>query len=64
MKKLDLNKLGVEEMNATELRTVEGGGPVNGLLNIVVGGVSTVLNDTFKFVNKTLVTLFQTLASL
>ncbi|MCL4638457.1 MULTISPECIES: hypothetical protein [Olivibacter] len=64
MKKLDLNNLGVEEMNATELRTVEGGGPVNDLLNILVGGVGTVLNDTFKFVNKTLVTIFQTLSSL
>ncbi|MEH6305327.1 hypothetical protein RYH73_06720 [Olivibacter sp. CPCC 100613] len=64
MKKLDLNNLGVEEMNTADLRTVEGGGPVNDLLNILVGGVGTVLNDTFKFVNKALVTVFQTLSSL
>lgn len=64
MKKLDLNKLGVEEMNATELRTVEGGGPVGDLLNVIVGGVGTIANDTFSFLNKTLVNVFKTLASL
>ncbi|MCL4638458.1 MULTISPECIES: hypothetical protein [Olivibacter] len=64
MKNLNLNNFGVEEMNASELRTVEGGGPVNDLLGIVVGGTRTILKDTFEYVGKTATTLLQTIFSL
>ncbi|MEH6305328.1 hypothetical protein RYH73_06725 [Olivibacter sp. CPCC 100613] len=64
MKKLDLNNLGVEEMNTADLRTVEGGGPVNDLLGIVVGGTRTILKGTFEYVGKTASTLLQTIFSL
>ena len=51
MKKIELNQLGVQEMNQTEMANTQGGGPVNSLLGFiinpvidVVGGlVSTVL---------------------
>jgi hypothetical protein len=62
MKRLDLNNLGVQEMNTVEMTKVEGGGLLGGLgLGNLTGGlgtvttpVKTILNDTFSFLNKQL----------
>lgn len=77
MKRLDLNNLGVQEMNATEMTKVEGGGLINisllgglglgGLLTAlapVTGAVKSVLNDTFAFLNKQLTTVLGALGGL
>lgn len=75
--KLDLNNLGVQEMNATEMTKVEGGGLLNlnllsglglggllGALAPVTGAVKSVLNDTFSFLNKQLTTVLGALGGL
>ncbi len=73
MKRLELNNLGVQEMNATEMTKVEGGGLLNielGLGNLfnalapVTGAIKSVLNDTFAFLNKQLTTVLGALGSL
>ncbi|MEQ7799912.1 hypothetical protein ABDJ41_08855 [Pedobacter sp. ASV1-7] len=77
MKKLDLNNLGVQELNATEMTKVEGGGLLNlnllgglglggllGALTPVTGAVKSVLNDTFSFLNKQLNTVLGSLGGL
>lgn len=77
MKRLELNNLGVQEMNATEMTKVEGGGLLNisllgglglggllGALAPVTGAVKSVLNDTFAFLNKQLTTVLGALGSL
>ncbi|MEH6305326.1 hypothetical protein RYH73_06715 [Olivibacter sp. CPCC 100613] len=64
MKKLDLNNLGVEEMNAAELRTVEGGGLVNDLLFTFLADVVPIINDTLDFVKKTVANVLSTLNNL
>ncbi|WEK18456.1 MAG: hypothetical protein P0Y49_16830 [Candidatus Pedobacter colombiensis] len=71
MKKLNLNNLGVQELNSVEMTKVEGGGLLSGLgilnglglgnltgaLAPVTSAVNCVLNDTFAFVNKQLKTV-------
>ncbi|ACU05539.1 MULTISPECIES: hypothetical protein [Pedobacter] len=71
MKKLELNNLGVQEMNTVEMTKVEGGGLLDGLgllnglglgnltggLAPVTGAVKSVLNDTFSFLTKQLGTV-------
>jgi hypothetical protein len=58
MKKLELNNLGVQEMNTAEMAKVEGGGLLNsalsGLLASLSGTVNAVATDTSAFLNKTL----------
>lgn len=39
MKRLDLNNLGVQEMNTAEMTKVEGGGLLDGLLGGLGGGL-------------------------
>jgi len=43
MKNLELKNLGVQEMNATEMTTIEGGGLIADL-GAVIGGVFGVVN--------------------
>ena len=78
MKKLDLNNLGVQELNTVEMTTVEGGGLLSGLgilnglglgnltgaLGPVTGAVNSVLNDTFAFATKQLKTVLGSLGGL
>lgn len=60
MKNLELNQLGVQEMNTNEMNTLEGGGllsgllggRLNGVLTPVTDTVTTVKNDTFAFLSK------------
>ncbi|MEJ2881692.1 hypothetical protein [Pedobacter sp. GR22-6] len=60
MKNLELNQLGVQEMNSTEMNTLEGGGllsgllggRLNGVLTPVTDTVTTVKNDTFAYLSK------------
>lgn len=58
MKNLDLNNLGVQEMNTAEMTKVEGGGllgsTLTGLLNSVAGTANTLAIDTTAYLNKTL----------
>ncbi|WPU93257.1 hypothetical protein SNE25_28455 [Mucilaginibacter sabulilitoris] len=57
MKKLELKELGVQEMNTTELTTVEGGGLLGDLLSntlaTVVGTTSILANNALSFVGYT-----------
>jgi|GEM_PF-578167 len=78
MKRLDLNNLGVQEMNTAEMTRVEGGGLLSGLnilgglglgnltgaLAPVTGAVKSVLTDTFAFLNKQLTTVLGALGGL
>lgn len=77
MKRLDLNNLGVQEMNTVEMTNVEGGGLLGGLglgglglgnltgaVAPAVGAVSTILNDTFAYVTKQLSTVLGLLGGL
>lgn len=58
MKNLDLNNLGVQEMNTAEMAKVEGGGllglALTGLLGSVAVTVNTLSKDTSAFLSKTL----------
>ncbi|KIA93131.1 hypothetical protein OC25_13910 [Pedobacter kyungheensis] len=68
MKSLELNNLGVQEMNKTEMSQVEGGGIVNNTLNEVLASLSTALNsvgaDTSTFLNKTVTNVLKLVWSL
>nr|WP_068890006.1 hypothetical protein [Pedobacter panaciterrae] len=68
MNKLELNNLGVQEMNTTEMTKVEGGGLLggilNGLLTSVVGTVNSVAADTSTFLSKTLTNVLKLVWSL
>ncbi|TCC98607.1 hypothetical protein [Pedobacter hiemivivus] len=78
MKKLDLNNLGVQELNTVEMTTVEGGGLLSGLgfLNglglgnlggataPVTGAVKSIFTDTFSFTTKQLQTVLGALGGL
>lgn len=68
MNKLELNNLGVQEMNTTEMTKVEGGGLIGGildsLLTSVVGTVNSVAADTSAFLSKTLTNVLKLVWSL
>jgi len=64
MKNLSLSKLGVEEMNPTEMKKVQGGGLLGDLLSTVLGTVTTVANDTLQYAGKQVNTVFNLLSSL
>ena len=53
MKKLELNKMGVQEMNTTEMLNTEGGSLL-GFLTDLLGGVSTLLTNVVSTLNKIL----------
>ncbi|WP_419699533.1 hypothetical protein [Mucilaginibacter sp. NFX135] len=57
MKNLELKELGVQEMNATEMTKVNGGGPLSDILVntlfVALGGVSILVNNTVQFVGYT-----------
>lgn len=42
MKKIELDQLGVQELNQTELTNIEGGGPLNSLLGFIINPVTDV----------------------
>jgi hypothetical protein len=58
MKNLELKDLGVQEMNAAEMTTVEGGGLLNnalsGLLTSTGGLLNSLGTDLSGFLNKTI----------
>ncbi|MEH6305325.1 hypothetical protein RYH73_06710 [Olivibacter sp. CPCC 100613] len=65
MKKLDLNNLGVEEMNAAELRTVEGGGLLgDGDFGYFLDEAIEIVNGTLNFVSKTVTDLISAVRNL
>ncbi|WP_443945386.1 hypothetical protein ACJVDH_21115 [Pedobacter sp. AW1-32] len=68
MKRLELNKLGVQEMNTTEMSQVEGGGIVNDTLTQLLASLSGTLNavgaDTSSFLNKTVTNVLKLVWSL
>ncbi len=68
MNKLELNNLGVQEMNTAEMTKVEGGGLLggilDGLLTSVVGTVNSVAADTSAFLRKTLTNVLKLVWSL
>ncbi|WP_421940860.1 hypothetical protein [Pedobacter sp.] len=68
MKNLDLKNLGVQEMNASEMTQIEGGGPLNdllgGLLTSVVGTVNGVSTDLSTFLNKTIANVVKLVSNL
>ncbi|NRF41162.1 MULTISPECIES: hypothetical protein [Pedobacter] len=68
MNKLELNNLGVQEMNTAEMTKVEGGGLLGGildsLLTSVVGTVNSVAADTSSFLSKTLTNVLKLVWSL
>lgn len=59
MKNLELKNLGVQELNATEMSTIEGGGLLGNIFGVlgavgttvngVVNTVSTAVNNTIAF---------------
>ena len=48
MKKLELNKMGVQEMNTTEMLNTEGGSLL-GFLSDLLGGVNTLLPTVLRW---------------
>jgi hypothetical protein len=68
MKKLELNNLGVQEMNSVEMTKTEGGGILWSSLSALLGNVGTtvnsVLGDTSQFVSKQLATVFSLIRTL
>lgn len=57
MNKLELNNLGVQELNTSEMSKIEGGGFLNSLLGFVVtpvtNAVDAISTDAFPFLAKT-----------
>lgn len=68
MKKLELNNLGVQEMNSVEMTKTEGGGilwsSLSALLGNVGATVNSVLGDTSQFLSKQLATVFSLIRTL
>ncbi|MBE9599085.1 hypothetical protein [Pedobacter sp. MC2016-24] len=68
MKNLELKNLGVQEMNANEMTTVEGGGLLNSALNGTLTSAGSLVNslgtDLSSFLNKTLANVFKFVWSL
>jgi len=64
MKNLELKNLGVQELNATEMSTIEGGGLLGNLFTLI-GGVAntagTLVSNTFTFVFTQLATVLGSL---
>jgi len=62
MKKLELNNLGVQEMNSAEMKKTDGGGllwsSIGALLGNVTATANTILGDTTQFLSKQLATVF------
>jgi len=65
MKNLELKNFGVQEMNTTEMSTIEGGGIINdlvtGLFNEVVSITTNFVKSTVSFIGSTLGTIFGSL---
>jgi hypothetical protein len=53
MKKLELNKMGVQEMNTTEMLNTQGGSLLDFLTGLL-GGVNTLLTNVVTTLNKVL----------
>ncbi len=68
MKKLELNNLGVQEMNSVEMTKTDGGGIVWSSLSALLGNVTatanSVLGDTTQFLSKQLATVFSFIRTL
>lgn len=68
MKKLELNNLGVQEMNSVEMTKTDGGGIVWSSLAALLGNVGTTVNsvvgDTSQFLSKQLATVFSLIRTL
>nr|WP_068893311.1 hypothetical protein [Pedobacter panaciterrae] len=68
MKKLELNNLGVQEMNSAEMAKTEGGGLLWSSLGALLGNVTatanSVLADTSQFLSKQLATVFSFIRTL
>jgi hypothetical protein len=68
MKKLELNNLGVQEMNSVEMTKTDGGGIVWSSLSALLGNVTatanSVLSDTTQFLSKQLATVFSFIRTL
>ncbi|ATP56074.1 hypothetical protein CPT03_06175 [Pedobacter ginsengisoli] len=68
MKKLELNNLGVQEMNSVEMTKTDGGGIVWSSLSALLGNVTAtanaVLGDTTQFLTKQLATVFSFIRTL
>ncbi|WP_449437357.1 hypothetical protein [Pedobacter steynii] len=68
MKKLELNNLGVQEMNSVEMTKTDGGGIVWSSLSALLGNVTatanSVLGDTTQFLTKQLATVFSFIRTL
>ncbi len=64
MKNLELKNLGVQELNANEMSTIEGGGIIGTvftLLGQVGNTVGTVVSNTFTFAFTQLATILNAL---
>ncbi len=68
MKKLELNNLGVQELNSVEMTKTDGGGIVWSSLSALLGNVTatanSVLGDTTQFLTKQLATVFSFIRTL
>ncbi|SHG90840.1 hypothetical protein [Pedobacter caeni] len=68
MKSLELKNLDVQEMSATEMTTVEGGGLLGdfltGTLAVVVTAAGTVVKDTVTYAVKQVTTVLGAIFSL
>jgi len=68
MKKLELQKFGVEEMTSPEMENIQGGGFLgsflSGLLTAVTTTVGSVVNDTVQYAAKQVNTVLSFLTSL
>ena len=53
MKKLELNKMGVQEMNTTEMLDTQGGSLLD-FLSGLLGGVNTLVTNVVTTLNKIL----------
>jgi len=65
MKNLEFKNLGVQEMNTTEMSTIEGGGIINdlvtGLFNEAVSITTNFVQSTVSFAGSALSTIFGSL---
>ncbi|ACU03953.1 hypothetical protein [Pedobacter heparinus] len=64
MKNLELNNLGVQEMNELEMSKIEGGGLLGSLLGGILPTVNTVVSDTLQYVGKQVNNVLSLLGSL